>query len=187
MSAPMENEGATLTGGLAAKQAISEQIYRYCRGLDRMDLELALSVWHDDGTVDFGAVASPDTGLATAAIPVRDHFARAWPYREQFFAHSHQATNILIDLHGDTAVSETASISILQRKLENGDIAQDLYWGRWLDRWSFRSGRWALDHRQAVLDCHMPAQFAPGPLNNPQTSLSRRDRTDPSYTMSAFA
>src|SRR5438477_89804 len=34
---------------LAAKQAITEVIYRYCRGLDRMDRALALSVWHPGG------------------------------------------------------------------------------------------------------------------------------------------
>lgn len=187
MSGASELGGSPSADDLAAKQAITEQIYRYCRGLDRMDLALALSVWHEDGTVDFGAVASGETGLATAAIPVRDHFKRAWAYREQFFAHSHQATNILIEIRGATAVSETASISILQRKLENGDVAQDIYWGRWLDRWSLRSGRWALDHRHAVLDCHMPGQFVPGSLNNPATSLSRRDRTDPSYALFAFA
>jgi branched-chain amino acid transport system substrate-binding protein len=97
VSDPNAFGGNLAADGLAAKQSITEQIYRYCRGLDRMDLDLALSVWHDDGTVDFGAVARPDTGLATAAIPVRDHFERAWAYRKQFFAHSHQATNVLIE------------------------------------------------------------------------------------------
>ena len=39
---------------LAAKQAITEVIYKYCRGLDRMDRELADTVWHPDGTADYG-------------------------------------------------------------------------------------------------------------------------------------
>ena len=37
---------------LLAKQAIREVIYRYCRGLDRMDRALALSCWHPGGTAD---------------------------------------------------------------------------------------------------------------------------------------
>ena len=40
------------------KQAITEIIYRYCRGLDRMDRELTLSCWHEGGTDDHGALFS---------------------------------------------------------------------------------------------------------------------------------
>jgi len=34
---------------LAAKQAITEAIHRYCRGVDRMDRALTLSVGHRGG------------------------------------------------------------------------------------------------------------------------------------------
>jgi len=39
---------------LLAKQAITEQIYRYCRAMDRVDSELGKSVWHADGLADYG-------------------------------------------------------------------------------------------------------------------------------------
>jgi hypothetical protein len=172
---------------LIAKQAIKEQIYNYCRGLDRMDLELALACWHADGTADFSSGGSKDAGLAPIAIPIADHFARAWEYRLQFLCHSHQATNILIEVHSNHARSETASISVLQRRLEDGKIGQDVYWGRWLDRWSLREGRWAIDHREAVLDCHMPTIVDGAAFSDSQGIKSRRDKSDPSYTLFAFA
>ena len=39
---------------LEAKFAIAEVIYRYCRSLDRMDRDLADTVWHPGGTADYG-------------------------------------------------------------------------------------------------------------------------------------
>ena len=39
---------------LLVKDQIRDQIYNYCRGLDRMDKPLALSVWHPDATVESG-------------------------------------------------------------------------------------------------------------------------------------
>ena len=39
---------------LIAKQAVRDIVYRYCRGLDRMDREMALSIWHPDAMVDYG-------------------------------------------------------------------------------------------------------------------------------------
>ena len=35
---------------LLAKQEIRDVLSRYCRGLDRMDKEMAYSVWHEGGT-----------------------------------------------------------------------------------------------------------------------------------------
>jgi hypothetical protein len=172
---------------LIAKQAISEQIYNYCRGLDRMELELALACWHPDGTADFSSGGSKNAGLAPSAVPIADHFNRAWGYRLQFLCHSHQATNILIKVRGDRARSETASISVLQRRLEDGRIGQDIYWGRWLDTWSLRDGRWAIDHREAVLDCHMPSIIDGAAFGDPEGRKSRRDKADPSYALLAFA
>ena len=35
---------------LIARQEIYDVLCRYCRGLDRMDKEMAYSVWHEDAT-----------------------------------------------------------------------------------------------------------------------------------------
>lgn len=173
---------------LLAKQAITEQIYRYCRGTDRMDYALTRSVWHADGTVDFsmGTGNAPDYPDLPPPVPIEMHLDWAWKARLRWDRNSHQATNILIELDGDHAVSETASIAMLQRKGEDAMLVSDLFWGRWLDRWSCRDGLWAIDHRQAVTDaCSqtvIPADFPA----NAATAASRRDDSDPSYALSSF-
>jgi hypothetical protein len=167
---------------LIAKQAITEQIYRYCRAIDRMDYNLILTVWHPDGTVDFSdGTADPNYAPGPPPVPFKAHFDWAWPFRASFLTHSHQSTNILIDVDGDRAGSETTSISLLQKQLPDGRIQHNLFWGRWLDRWSRRDGRWAIDHRQAIMDCYAPYEFQAAPLNSPDGHSSRRDRNDPSY------
>jgi hypothetical protein len=173
---------------LLAKQAITEQIYRYCRGTDRMDYALTRSVWHEDGTVDFsmglGVAGYPDM---PPPIPVGLHLDWAWQARLRWDRTSHQATNILIDVSGASAVSETCSISVLRRSEGEDSHVSDLFWGRWLDRWSLRGERWAIDHRQAVTDtCSQILTPADLPANV-VAAASRRDRQDPSYSYSDFA
>lgn len=41
---------------VADRQAITDQIYRYCRAMDRMDAELGYTIWHDDGAADYQEV-----------------------------------------------------------------------------------------------------------------------------------
>ena len=84
---------------LSDKQAITEVIYRYCRGLDRMDAEMVRAVWHPGGTADYGADMFRGTG---------DEFvAWVWAAHAGMDRHSHQITNILIELDGDSAASES--------------------------------------------------------------------------------
>ena len=39
---------------VADRQAITDQIYRYCRAMDRIDHELGYSIWHEDAVADYG-------------------------------------------------------------------------------------------------------------------------------------
>jgi len=41
---------------LADRHAIIDLIHRYCRSVDRLDVPLGHSIWHDDGIADYGAV-----------------------------------------------------------------------------------------------------------------------------------
>jgi hypothetical protein len=173
------NEGAL--GQLVAKDAIREQVYRYCRAIDRMDRALVRTIWHPNGTVDFGdGSIDPDYTPGPPPVPYEVHFAFAWRWRAKLLAHSHQATNVLIEIDGDRANSETTSIANLQ-KLKDGQVEQTLIWGRWVDRWSLRHGRWAIDHRVGLLDCACVSRFRAGPLNDPAKRAARRNREDPSY------
>lgn len=157
---------------VAAKQAITEVLYRYCRGLDRMDRDLALSVWHPGGGANYGDIFE-GTGVG--------FIDWVWQVHAGFERHSHQITNVLIEVDGDSAVSE-AYVTVVLRMRGEGDQFTDVESrGRYVDRWSNRDGRWAIDDRRYVNDFttshDVPEAFAT------EASDARRDRDDPSYSV----
>jgi SnoaL-like domain len=162
---------------LAAKQAITEVIYRYCRALDRMDRELAATLWHTDGTTDFGSGVFQ--GLGSEFIDW------VWKMHEPLLAHTHCIHNILIQLDGDRAVSESYVVTNLWGKvLPEGMVpvaTEMIVRGRYLDRWSCRDGVWAIDHRRFVADYNVAGSVHGTPLFEAGSAEARRDRSDPSY------
>lgn len=154
---------------LVDKDQIRDQIYNYCRGLDRMDKALALAVWHPDATVEMSPSGFKGSGP--------EWIESAWRTHERIHSHTHQMTNILIRVDGDKATSETYFISSLHAEPTATSATTRLIRGRYLDRWSRRGGRWAMDHRQIIVD-FSTVENATGPNG---TSAGRRDRTDPSY------
>jgi hypothetical protein len=149
----------------AAHRAITDVIHRYCRSMDRIDAELGYSVWHEDGVADYGPLFQGSG---------REFIDWVCDYHRGIESHLHQVGNITIDLAGDHAGSETyITVALLHRQ----DGAQMLTTGRgrYLDRWSRRAGRWAIDRRHYVLD------FAITESVTAQMGWGARDKTDPSY------
>lgn len=156
---------------LLAKQAIAEQLYRYCRSFDRMDNELALSVWHADGTVQYGN--QPTRSIA-------DYLGPSSEYRWTLQNCSHQITNLLIEVRGARAVSEAYVTASLQEQEVEGRVIENLFRGRYVDRWSQRDGRWAIDHRIFIPDSYARIDTPAFPLPV-FFEVGSRDRADPSY------
>jgi hypothetical protein len=155
------------------KQAITEVIYNYCRGLDRMDRELASTVWHGGGTADYGAYMFQGTG--------EGFLDWVWVQHEGVDRHSHQISNILIEVDGDRAVSEAYVTAALRTRPRDGASFDIVNRGRYVDRWSRREGRWAIDHRRYVEDFTNLTPVADSPMTATTQAASRRDRSDPSY------
>src|SRR5579864_440258 len=98
----------TAIEALLAKQAITEVLYRYCRAFDRIDDALARTVWHPDGTCNYAnRIGAPD-------MLFRDYLGPSSATRRSFHSHSHQITNILVDVNGDLARSEAYFTASLQ-------------------------------------------------------------------------
>jgi hypothetical protein len=138
--------------------------------VDRLDPELGYPVWHEDGEADYGAVYR-GTGRGFMDFTCAVH--------AKMNAHSHQVTNIVIELTGDTAASE-AYVTATVRMMEAGTLKQLMVWGRYLDRWSFRGGRWGIDKRVYLDDFSEMRDVVPAGVET-----GRRDRTDASYTVLA--
>lgn len=156
----------------AARQAIVEVVYRYCRGVDRMDRDLVLSCWHDGGTADYGEVFQ---GTAPGFVDW------LWPVHESFRSHSHQIANVLVDVDGDRAVSESYVTVVLGGGDTPDGLVDVVDRGRYLDRWTRRAGRWAIDHRQHVSD--LSSVYAVVSRGSGVSGTSRRNTADPSYAL----
>lgn len=158
---------------LAEREAIRALIYRYARAVDRIDAELGYSVWHEDGTADYGAAIYIGTGRGAIDFICEQH--------RGLLGHSHQITNITISINGDRAASESYVFATLRVPGDGCELAIGI-WGRYLDRWSKRAGRWGIDHRLTVLDFDEVREVSSA--HAPQ-GYGRRDRDDPSYALFA--
>jgi hypothetical protein len=167
---------------LAAKQAITEVIHRYCRGMDRMDRELTLSCWHPGGTDDHAPL------YAGSAAGFVDWL---WPVHAAMPVTRHVVTNTIIDLDGNKAAAESYW-SLVLRVGQDGKLWDVLAAGRYLDEFERIDDIWAIRHRSSIHDTNRVElvektgmDFSP-PLilpNNPESAPRKwsRDRSDFSY------
>jgi hypothetical protein len=160
---------------LLDREAIRDVLFRYCRGLDRMDRPLADTVWHEGGTAHYDGIFE-GTGAG--------FLDWVWQAHAAMERHSHQITNVLIELDGDQAVSEAYVTVALWTKPDAEGRQQELVGrGRYLDRWARRDGRWAIVHRLHLLDLSSAS-----PLGRADVSEgSRRDGRDGSYPLFGFS
>src|ERR1700733_13178323 len=86
----------------ADRLAITDKIYRYARSVDRIDPQIGYPVWHEDGTADYGEDIYQGSGRGFIDWCCESH--------RKALSHSHQMTNVIIDLDGDRAASETYAI-----------------------------------------------------------------------------
>jgi hypothetical protein len=155
---------------LADRQEITDLIYRYCRSVDRLDVPLGHSIWHADAVADYGPAIYQGDGRGVIDLICAQHL--------HTLHHSHQISNILIDLDGDRAGSETYVTASI--RIRSGDRLQQItFWGRYCDRWSRRNGRWGLDKRITIRDFDEIREVVA--MSEPETA--RRDRSDPSYAV----
>lgn len=154
---------------LLDKQAIRDVLSRYCRGLDRMDKQMANSVWWEGGTANYEGIYE-GTG--------HGFIEWVWGSHSKMDRHSHQITNVLIELDGGRATSEAyVTVTLWLPPGADGEQIELIGRGRYLDRWEKRGETWAIAHRLHLLDMStsLPvtrADVSPG---------SRRDRRDLSY------
>ena len=158
---------------LLAKQAVRDALSRYCRGLDRMDKAMAYAVWHPDGTADYEGIFE---GTGHGFIDW------VWEAHAAMERHSHQITNVLTEVDGDRATSESYVTVLLWLAGEGeGPQTEIASRGRYLDQWSRREGRWAIEHRCHLVDTHSVREVTRGEV----APSAARDESDPSFAFIA--
>lgn len=154
----MRNEDADISAQLQIlldKQAISEVLYRRSRASDRCDIELALSCYHADATE-----VHPGSASVLAHDFITKHSAMVTAKGANIHMMYHGLLNMLIDVDGDSAFAETYNIAMHREKTPDGDIEYQIG-GRLLDSFERRDGRWAIAHREIVMDWSHVAPVGP--------------------------
>jgi hypothetical protein len=171
---------------LQDRQAISDCLMRYSRGIDRLDRELLLSAYHEDAIDDHGDFVGSRDEFA-------DHVLQL--HAKRHLCTQHCLFNHTCDLQGDVAHTETYYMFAGVNR--EGDMLQ-IAGGRYLDRLERRDGRWAIAQRICLREwspfSERPDFEDPTTLVKVRASLPpemlefigtssrvRRDRSDPSY------
>jgi hypothetical protein len=129
---------------LLADRDIRQVLARYCRGIDRLDLGLARSCYHDDAVDEHGSfTGDPDEYVAwVGKLLVR------------YAMTMHVLANTSIERTGDVALVESYGLSFHRSGPDRADDAKlNLMTGfRFVDRFERRAGEWKIAHRIAVTE-----------------------------------
>lgn len=167
----MNSEQQLILTELADRQQILDCIHRYCRGVDRLDRELVLSVYHPDAIDDHGVFVGPRDAFVDWAFAY---------HREHQISHHHMVFNHSAELDGDTAHSETYWLFFGENRSKPNTLAV----GRYLDRFEKRHGRWAIAARVCISECVneltesvLPEAYRRLLMSNGESSRARIDRS----------
>ncbi|MBV1688946.1 nuclear transport factor 2 family protein [Novosphingobium sp. G106] len=125
---------------LIDRQAISDCLQRYSRGIDRRDREILRSVYHEDAWDDHAVFCGPAEKFADWAY---DFHAK---YQTR---HHHYILNHSCEFDGDVAHCETYYLFAGVNR-EGPEVT--LSGGRYLDRFEKRDGRWAIAARKCLIE-----------------------------------
>jgi hypothetical protein len=125
---------------LIDRQEIHDALVRYCCGIDRCDLALVLSAFHDDALDNH-------SGVEERAV---DRFTRTIAARSMWTCHN--LGNVLIQVEGSTA-AVLSCFTAWHRLTHEGRSFDWVISGRYIDRFERRKAEWRIAHRTVVYDC----------------------------------
>ncbi|MGE4431241.1 MAG: nuclear transport factor 2 family protein [Sphingobium sp.] len=155
---------------------IRDALYRYCRGVDRADIDMFLSAFHPGAREDHGAYHGPvedfahltteRVGLGTIGI-------------------QHVLGNILVQFEDDHAQVETY-FRAFYRDRANPDIFVAVG-GRYLDRFEQRDGHWRIARRYVVNDWSTRQEIPADVAGSSAYPSGSPDRNDPLFQPDIWA
>jgi hypothetical protein len=141
---------------MSDRQQIHDAVLRYCRGIDRLDMDLVRAAYHPDGL-------DHHTGFDGTV----DEFC-LWVEQglRMLGGTMHLAGNHLSEIHGDHAVAETYVTAHHWGPDPTDDGLSFTTGARYVDHFERREGRWAITERWAVREWlrrdRMKPQSSPG-------------------------
>jgi hypothetical protein len=134
---------------LIDKQALHDNLMGYCRGIDRMDLELMKSTYWPDSTDDHGRFVGGG----------HEWCVEGMKSREALISCNHHISNVYSEIEGDRAKRE--SMFIVVTTYRDRDAVMVLG-GRYRDLCEKRDGIWKILRRVCVWDWNQELAAKPG-------------------------
>jgi ketosteroid isomerase-like protein len=163
-------ENPDVTRVVLDKQEIHEVLMRYCRGLDRCDKALLLTVVQPDAVFVRGSSVVRGDEVVKDLLEIMTHSVRGL----------HTICNELIEVYGDTAYSECYWVSYSVTLRDGQEFTSETA-GRYVDRWERREDRlWKIAYREFLIEWSRSEPAAARPLPRDFRSGTRSSE-DPSY------
>ncbi len=164
-----------LLSEMVDREAIRDCMYRYARGIDRLDEQLLRSAYWPDAV---------DSHLMFKGT-VDELIKWSFPLMRQMDRNQHIIGNIYIVLNGSSAAVESYFYGIQRARIDG--VARDiLASGRYLDKFERRQGEWRVKDRLVVTDWFREypdsADWSRGPFGVADAATGFPCPEDPSYT-----
>jgi len=127
---------------LLAREAIRDCLYRYCRGIDRVDEAALRSAYWPNGTDHHGPYQGSASGFVDWAMKTLPHIERG----------IHQIHNILIEFKDDGATVESYFSAFQRQPSPDGKMQNLNMKGRYIDWFTKREDEWRILNRIVVFD-----------------------------------
>ena len=131
------------------KQALHDNLMRYCRGVDRMDLELMKSTYWPDSTDDHGRFVGGGYQWCQEAMRSR----------EVLVSCNHHVSNVYSEIERERAKRESMFIVVTTYR-DRSPIM--MLGGRYRDLCEKRDGEWKILRRICIWDWNQEFEAKPG-------------------------
>lgn len=169
----------TAVQALLDREAIRECVFRYCRGIDRLDEQALRDSYWPDATDSHGAWKGSASGFIDAALPKLRESGRM----------IHHVGNLSIELRGTQAAVETYFLAWQRDRRPDGSEHETFLAGRYVDRFEKRGDEWRVAERVVVYDWVQPMGPAPAGSEaerfGPRTPIGARKPDDAWYALLA--
>lgn len=159
------------SGEIADRLAITDVIHRYCRGVDRIDLDLVRSCYHDGAVDEHGSFVGTVDEYLTWVEPLLRR------YRSTF----HSVTNVLVEVDGDRARCEAYGVAHHRGEPDDPPHRHLVTGFRYVDRFECREGDWRIAHRIALTEWSRVDDPAGWWIVPDHLRHGRRDPADPVF------
>lgn len=162
---------------LIDRNEIIQCLMRCARGMDRHDVDLIASAYHDDAIDDHGHFrGSPEAFIAYVNGDSHGPGAHA----ALFDDHMHMLMNHTVEIEGDEAHAETYYLMIASYR---GEHRSGLWAGRYIDRLTRREGEWKIQVRRVIMgpSAELAESASLGADMLDEFATGRWDRDDISY------